>query len=141
MAFRKCIKNILDLVAGGHSTKLRKCATVYDLQNCGLIGKIVEVLQYEPPKHQFQPIGFMTALSFVVVRLNERFPLATWDDAIHLCQEFFYLCPYLCHFIVERGLYYLLIHTTIFPYCAVFRTTQFLSGVALTMIIWNSLRL
>ena len=54
------------LVTGIYSAKLRKCATVYDLRNRTFICQVVEVLQYEQPKHQFQLIGLVAALSFII---------------------------------------------------------------------------
>ncbi|MBQ3703628.1 MAG: hypothetical protein II885_12860, partial [Oscillospiraceae bacterium] len=49
-------------------------------------------------------------------------------------QKFFFLCPYLCQLIVERGQRYLFIHTVILPCFGRFRTTHFLCGVALRVL-------
>lgn len=40
------------------------------------------------PQHHFQVVGFVPALPFVVVRLNDPYPLAPRDDAVDLLQKF-----------------------------------------------------
>ena len=40
-------------------------------------------------QHQFEIEGLIAALSLIVVRLDDPFPLAPWDDAINLLEKFF----------------------------------------------------
>ena len=60
---------------------------------------------------QFQIVGLIPALSFVIARLDFRNPFSPRNDAIDLRKKFFFLRPYIRQSIAERGQRYLLIHT------------------------------
>ena len=92
---------------------------------------IVAVLQDVQPELQYEFVGLVAELSFVVVRLNECLPLPARDDAIHLRNKFFFLRPNLSQLIAERGQRNLLIHTAILPRFEHFCTPYSLCGVAL----------
>ncbi len=40
------------------------------------------------PQHQLKIEGLVAALSLIIVQLDYPFPLAPWDDAIHLLKKF-----------------------------------------------------
>ena len=74
----------------GHTTKFRKSAAVYHLCHRCHVKEIVQVLNQIDPKHPFQIIGPAAALSFIIVRLDECYPLSPRNDALYLCKKFFY---------------------------------------------------
>ena len=93
--------SIRNLVAGFHSTKLRKGTAVYDLTGGCLIRQVVQILQNMNSKHQFQIVRLVPALSFAIVRLYNSYSFAPRNDAVHLTQKFFFIRFYLCQFVAQ----------------------------------------
>ena len=75
---------VRNLVAGFHAEEIRKCTAVNDLVSDAFIGQIIEILQKIQPQHGLQQIGFISALSFVIARLNQLRPFLLQDDPFAL---------------------------------------------------------
>lgn len=72
------------------SPEIRKSAAVDCLRYRCLIAEIVQVLQQVQPKHDFQRVRFVAALSFVVARLNQLKPFLPQDNPFDLREKFFF---------------------------------------------------
>ena len=126
------------LVAGIHAAEVRKGAAVYDLCHGSHVGEVIQVLQYIEPQHQFQIVGLISALSFVIARSDLFDPFSPRDDALYLRKKLFFLRPYSCQLVAERGQGDLFIHTIIIPRFGSDRFL-FLCGVAFN-IFWHGIR-
>lgn len=73
------------------------------------------------PQHQFQIVGLVPTLSFIIARLDNGYPLAQWNDPLDLRQKFLFSRLHLSQFIAQGRQRYLLIHTLILPllFCTV----------------------
>ena len=120
----QCI-SVRHLVAGINPAKLRKRAAVYDLCHGSHIREVIQILKHIDPQHPFQIVGLVSALSFVIARLNLCDPFPLRNDAIYLRKEFLFLRPYIRQFIVECGQCYLLIHRHIVPFFRLYCTPLF----------------
>ena len=114
--------SVRHLVAGINAAKLRKRAAVYDLCHGSHIREVIQILKHIDPQHQFQIVGLVSALSFVIARLNLCDPFPPRNDAIYLRKEFFFLRPYIRQFIAECGQCYLLIHRITLPHFLLYCT-------------------
>ena len=72
------------LVARLYTAEPRKRAAVYDFIPCGHIRQVLQNLQHMYPYHQFQVVGLVAALSFIVVRLDYAYPIAPRHQPVHL---------------------------------------------------------
>ena len=87
---------IRHLIAGVHAAELRERTAVDDFIARRVIREVVEVLQHIDSEHQFQVVGLIAALSFVIVRLHDTNPLRPWNQFLHDSQKLFLLrdaCP------------------------------------------------
>ncbi len=100
-----------NLVARIHAAEVRKGAAVNYFCYRTFIRQVVEILQHINAEHQFQIVGLVAALSFVITRLNEGNPLSPRNDAVDLFQKLFFLRPHLRQLIGEGGQTHLFIHT------------------------------
>ena len=71
-------------VPGIHAAEVRKGAAVYDLCHGSHVGEVIQVLQHIEPQHQFQIVGLISALSFVIARPDLFDPFSPRDDALYL---------------------------------------------------------
>ena len=120
------------LIAGIDSAERRKRTTVDDLVHRRHVRQIIQVLQYVDPKHQFQVIGLVSALSFVIVRLYFLYPFASWHQSVHLHKKFLLARSDFGQFVRPERHRHLLIHGSIIPYLRLLcYHPQPLCGVAL----------
>ena len=66
--------------------------------------------QPDADQHQFQIVGLVAALSFVIELLNACDSRSPRNDAIDLFQKLFFLCPHLCQLVGEGGQTQLFVH-------------------------------
>ena len=92
-----------NLIARIHPAELRNGAAVNDLRYRAFVRQVVKVLQHIDAKHQFQIVGLVAALSFVIERLNACDPRSLRNDAVDLFQKLFFLRPHLRQFVGEGG--------------------------------------
>ena len=52
-----------------------------------LVGQRIQILQKMNPEHQFQVIGFISALPLIVARSDKLLQLSPWHDAVDLLQK------------------------------------------------------
>ena len=71
------------LIAGVHAAELRERTAVDDFIARRVIREVVEVLQHIDSEHQFQVVGLIAALSFVIVRLHDPNPLRPRNQFLH----------------------------------------------------------
>lgn len=69
--------SIGNLIARFYAAKIRKGATVHNLVAGPLVGQRIQILQKMNPEHQFQVIGFISALPLIVARSPFFTPLPT----------------------------------------------------------------
>ena len=74
----QCI-SVWRLVAGLHSSEIRKRPAAYGLSHRCFIRRITQVLQQTDPQHTLQIASLIAALTLVVVR-----PLSSQHDAFYL---------------------------------------------------------
>ena len=110
------------LVAGIHTAEVRKSTAVDCLGNRRFVGQVIKVLQQIQPQHQFQVVGLISALSFIIARLDHGYPFAQRNNALDLLEKFFFLCPHLRQFVIQSGQTHLFIHIYILPLGATFCT-------------------
>ena len=84
------------------------------------ICQIVQFLQEMNPQHGLQFIGFVAALSFIVVRFDDPYPLRPWDDAFHLLKKLFLTRSGLRQFVGHARQTHLFFYFTILPHFSVF---------------------
>ena len=84
-----------NLITWLNSAKVRKRTTVHDLSSSRFVGEIIQIPNEIDPMHKLQFIVLVSALSFVIARLDESYPLAQRNYPLYLFQKFFFLCPYL----------------------------------------------
>ena len=82
---------IRHLIAGVHTAELRECTAVDDFIARRVIREVIEMLQHIYPEHQFQVVGLIAALSFVIVRLHDPHPLRPRNQFLHDSQKLFLL--------------------------------------------------
>jgi len=82
---------IRHLIAGVHTAELRERTAVDDFIARRVIREVVEVLQHVYPEHQFQVVGLIAALSFVIVRLHDPDPFRPRNQFLHDSQKLFLL--------------------------------------------------
>ena len=111
----------------------RKCPAVDHFGNSRFICQVIKFLHHIQTELDFQRIGFVAALSFLIARLNHGKPFSPRDDLLHLSKKIFFLCPHLRQLVTERGQTYLFIHKRILPYWSTLYSFIFLCGVALTV--------
>lgn len=70
--------------------ELRECLAVDNLVHNSGVRQIIQLLQDVDPEHQFQVVWLTAALSFVVVRLYNRYPFRPGDHLGHDGQKLFF---------------------------------------------------
>ena len=77
--------SIRHLITGLYPAKIRKSPAVnYFSYRCH-IRRVVQILHQIDPKHPFQIVGLISALSFVVVRSDQADPFSSRYDSVDLC--------------------------------------------------------
>ena len=106
---------VRNLIAGFHTTEIRKSPAVDDLISSAFVGQVVEILQKMNPQHQLQVVGLISALSLIVARSDQLLQLSPRHDPFDLFQKFFLVRADFFQFVVQKRHTYLLVHASIIP--------------------------
>ena len=94
------------------SAERRKRPAVNRFVPCRHIRQRIQVLNHEQPEHEFQAVGLIAALSFIIVRLDDGFPFSPRNQTLHLFQKFLFVCAQLRQFISPYGDIHLIFHAS-----------------------------